>query len=67
MGDVNHDKRVDVLAGDYWFEAPDWKRHEIRPPGQYEFEKGYSRSFVNGTEDVNGDGWIDVIVIGMPG
>src|SRR3954464_2084680 len=27
VGDVNKDGVLDVLAGNYWFEAPAWKRH----------------------------------------
>ena len=23
--DVNHDGKMDVIAGDVWYEAPDWK------------------------------------------
>ena len=26
VGDVNKDGALDVLAGNYWFEAPTWKR-----------------------------------------
>ncbi len=33
--DVNHDGKIDVLAGDVWYEAPDWKMHEIRKPGKF--------------------------------
>lgn len=76
--DVNRDGRVDVIAGDVWYEAPAddpyaagagprWKMREIRPPGKYVPEKGYSRSFCNFAWDINGDGWQDVIVVGFPG
>jgi len=41
--------------------------HEVRPVGQYDGSKGYSQCFVNFAQDVNGDGWVDSIVIGMPG
>ena len=44
--DVNHDGKVDVIAGDVWYEAPDWKMHEIRTPGNYVFDKGYSRQLL---------------------
>ena len=67
VGDINRDGKVDVLAGDVWYAAPDWKMHEIRPVGQYDGSKGYSQCFANFSQDINGDGWIDSIVIGMPG
>jgi hypothetical protein len=67
VGDVNHDGKPDVLAGDVWYAAPDWKMSEIRPVGQYDGAKGYSQCFANFAQDINGDGWVDSIVIGMPG
>ncbi len=65
--DVNHDGKIDVVAGDVWYEAPDWKMHEIRNVGKYDGSKGYSNSFCNFGYDVNGDGWVDLILIGFPG
>jgi len=41
--------------------------HEVRPVGQYDGSKGYSQTFANFAQDVNGDGWVDSIIIGMPG
>lgn len=67
VGDVNHDGRLDILAGDVWYAAPDWKMHEVRPVGQYDGSKGYSQCFINFAQDVNRDGWVDSIIIGMPG
>ena len=66
-GDINHDGKTDILAGDVWYEAPAWKIHEIRKVGTYKAAGGYSDCFANFAQDVNGDGWIDSIVIGFPG
>lgn len=65
--DVNRDGMMDVLAGDVWYEAPDWKMHAIRPVGSYDGTTGYSESFGNFADDVNGDGWDDLVLIGFPG
>jgi len=65
--DVNHDDRIDILAGDVWYESPKWKMHAIRKVGHFVAGVGYSNSFVNFTYDINRDGWDDYILIGFPG
>jgi hypothetical protein len=68
VADVNRDGKMDILAGDVWYQAPDWKMHAIRKPGDYgDGAKGYSQSFACFADDINGDGWVDLLVIGFPG
>ena len=65
--DVNRDGKLDVLAGEVWYAAPDWQRHELLPPGQYDGTKGYSQTFANFACDVNRDGWTDSVITTMMG
>jgi len=67
VGDINQDGRKDLVAGFYWFEAPDWTPHEIMPPEVFDYTKGYSHSFLNFLMDVDFDGWLDFISIDFPG
>jgi hypothetical protein len=68
IADVNKDGKMDILAGDIWYEAPDWKMHEIRKVGDYgNGLASYSECMLCWADDINGDGWPDQIVIGFPG
>jgi hypothetical protein len=68
VADVNRDGKLDILAGDVWYEAPNWVMHEIRPILSYkDGAHSYSESFACWAEDLNGDGWPDLIVIPFPG
>ena len=67
VADVNRDGKPDILAGELWYEGPDWKPHEIKTPGNYNGETGYSSCFLCFATDVDGDGWTDQIAAGFPG
>jgi FG-GAP-like repeat/FG-GAP repeat len=68
IADVNKDGKTDVLVGDSWYEAPSWTKHDIRKPGDYgDGLHSYSQCMTCWSDDVNGDGWPDELVIGFPG
>ncbi len=67
IADLNNDGAKDIVAGYYWFESPDWTRHEMAPSHVFDPRKEYSESFLNLGMDVNLDGWDDVVIIDYPG
>lgn len=67
VADVNKDGKMDILAGARWFEAPDWKAHDIWKHKKFDYTKGYADSFLNFAQDVNEDGWVDLICFDFPG
>ncbi|MFZ4508937.1 MAG: FG-GAP repeat domain-containing protein [Fimbriimonas sp.] len=68
VADVNRDGKLDVLVGDFWYDAKGWVAREIRKP--LELGDGlttYSEAFAVFSMDVNRDGWSDQVTIGYPG
>jgi hypothetical protein len=66
-GDFNHDGKLDVVAGPFWYEGPDFqKKHEYRPAQVFD-PNGYSDNFLTYTGDFNNDGWTDILVMNWPG
>ena len=64
--DFNKDGNLDVVAGPYWYEGPDFtKKHELRSPKPFD-PNGYSDNFLTYTGDFNGDGWADVFEMPFP-
>ncbi len=87
-GDFNHDGKMDIVSGPFWYEGPDFKiRHEYssatesfkkkKADGTEEIISGfegalgtnntYSKNFIAFTYDFNGDGWVDILILGFPG
>ena len=58
LADVDKDGKVDVIAGGWWYRAPNWERHKIRDVKQ---DSEFAQDNGDLPVDVNGDGWPDVI------
>ncbi len=66
VADLNNDGAVDLIAGPLWYEGPDFTaRRELAEAPTYSVES-YSRFFLTFVDDINGDGWTDVIGIAGP-
>lgn len=67
VADFNRDGHLDVVAGPYWYEGPDFKKkHEIYEVESFDPES-YSENFLVYIDDFNGDGWADYFVCPHPG
>src|SRR5262249_56600889 len=65
---INRECKPDSIAGDVGYKAPGWKLHGSRRVGNYaDGAAGYSQCFACFADDINKDGWMDVIIIGFPG
>lgn len=67
FGDFNRDGVNDIVSGPFWYAGPDFKKvHRYSDDKAYD-PLGYSNNFTAYGEDINADGWQDIVVIGFPG
>lgn len=64
FADLNGDGRLDIVAGENWFEAPDWKKRAFR---SLHFWNNYIDNFSDLPLDVDSDGDVDIISVGWRG
>ncbi len=67
VGDFNHDGKMDISAGSVYYAGPDWQMHVVGEKADEYDPHGYSHSFCNFADDINGDGWTDLLVVDFPG
>ena len=67
-GDFNRDGKRDLVVGPYWFAGPSFhERHTVYDGKAYPNDRGYSDNFFSYVSDFDGDGWDDVLKVGLPG
>ena len=68
VGDFNKDGKMDVVAGPYWIEGPDFTKTHVFMAEEKAYDpNSYSKNFFAYTWDCNKDGWTDIIIYGFPG
>ena len=58
--DVDGDRRLDIVSGDFWYQAPAWTPHRFR---EIPFTSNYVDAFSDLPLDVDGDGRTDLVTV----
>ncbi len=67
IGDLDKDGKPDLLSGPYWWKGPGLtQRFKIYPPKAFA-KNAYADNFASYLWDLNGDGFLDLVLIGFPG
>jgi hypothetical protein len=61
FADINRDGKLDLVSGEYWYEAPRWTKHHFR---QIDYTSYYVDDLSTLPLDVDGDGYVDLVTSG---
>ncbi|MGD0782344.1 MAG: HEAT repeat domain-containing protein [Candidatus Aminicenantales bacterium] len=67
VADFNRDGHLDIATGNILYLGPDWKAQPMLAAAKEFNPENYSDSFLCFAEDIDRDGWTDLIVVGFPG
>ena len=67
VGDFNNDGKLDVVAGPWWFEGPDFRSGTKLSACRFRSGPRLVDNFLTFVGDFNGDGWLDVLYVPHPG
>ncbi len=60
VADVDGDGRLDLVAGENWYRAPDWRPRQFRTVARWD---GYADVRCDHPVDLNGDGRMDLVTV----
>ena len=72
IGDIDKDGHMDIVAGNLWRKGPDFKVAYAYGPVKY-FPitgpglEGYSTNFFTFPSHIDGNRWLDILQVGLPG
>ncbi|HMQ22199.1 MAG TPA: VCBS repeat-containing protein [Planctomycetota bacterium] len=67
VADFDRDGQLDLVCGAFWFKGPSFAARTRIHAGAAFPIGGYSDRFFAFVDDLDGDGWTDVLTIGLPG
>jgi len=68
FADLDRDGHNDLIAGSFWYRGPDFANRVSYYEGRtFDGATSYSNDFFIFTDDLDADGWVDIVQIGFPG